>query len=335
MRPRLFQRFATGRPRAAPASALHRPRARPGPWRRRDATRRRGAPGRLRRRAAARLPGRGRPARRERGDVPMPACPSACSSSTTSSTSGGWCAPRCGSAAASRSSPRPATAPRPSGSRGELQPDLVVLDLGLPDLAGHEVLTRIRAASPAPRSSSSPARDASALGRGAGRGLRPEGRRARLPGRPPGVGRRARRGRGGPRAAARADQRPARSTVRLRAPAGVGPGAAGRRPAGDQRARRQRHHPRRVRLPDPGVAEPATLRIDVIDRGGTPEPQPPSDTEEHGRGLTSSTRSPPPGGWTPCPRRQGRLGGAGPRALSPARPLRFPVGAVPARRTPV
>jgi DNA-binding NarL/FixJ family response regulator len=31
---------------------------------------------------------------------------------------------------------------------------------------------------------------------------------------------------------------------------------------------------------------PTTLRIDVIDTGsGTPEPQPPSDTEEHGRGL--------------------------------------------------
>ena len=30
----------------------------------------------------------------------------------------------------------------------------------------------------------------------------------------------------------------------------------------------------------------ATLRIDVLDAGaGTPEPQPPSETEEHGRGL--------------------------------------------------
>lgn len=31
---------------------------------------------------------------------------------------------------------------------GELQPDLIVLDLGLPDIAGHEVLTRLRTAAP-------------------------------------------------------------------------------------------------------------------------------------------------------------------------------------------
>jgi CheY-like chemotaxis protein len=34
-------------------------------------------------------------------------------------------------------------------SAARYQPDLIVLDLGLPDLAGHEVLTRLRAVSPA------------------------------------------------------------------------------------------------------------------------------------------------------------------------------------------
>jgi CheY-like chemotaxis protein len=42
------------------------------------------------------------------------------------------------------------------------------------------------------------------------------------------------------------------------------------------------HSACRIRL----SLSPATLRIDVIDRGeGTPEPQPSSSTEEHGRGL--------------------------------------------------
>ena len=35
------------------------------------------------------------------------------------------------------------------GMASECQPDIVVLDLGLPDLAGHEVLTQLHAASPA------------------------------------------------------------------------------------------------------------------------------------------------------------------------------------------
>jgi DNA-binding NarL/FixJ family response regulator len=40
--------------------------------------------------------------------------------------------------------------------------------------------------------------------------------------------------------------------------------------------------PCRIRL----ALTPSTLRIDVLDTGaGTPEPQPPSSTEEHGRGL--------------------------------------------------
>ena len=84
---------------------------------------------------------------------------SACSWSTTSSTCVGCCAPPCGSGAASTWSARPATAAEAVRLAESLHPDVVVLDLGLPDIAGREVLTRIRERSPgSPRWSSSPAR---------------------------------------------------------------------------------------------------------------------------------------------------------------------------------
>ncbi len=146
MRPRLFERFATGRaPGWHRARALHRPRAGPRPRRRRLL------------RAVA------RPSSRPASSS------SACRSGR--SRSGPTADDRLGFGRADPSPPggrrrgrppagphRPAF-PRRLRGRGEaadgaeavrlaaqLQPDVVVLDLGLPDLAGREVLSRHPAA---------------------------------------------------------------------------------------------------------------------------------------------------------------------------------------------
>ena len=76
-------------------------------------------------------------------------CCARCCWSTTWSTSVGWFVPRCASEAASRSWRRAGDGAEAVRLAGETHPDLVVLDLGLPDIAGRDVLGRIREVSPA------------------------------------------------------------------------------------------------------------------------------------------------------------------------------------------
>ena len=71
-----------------------------------------------------------------------------CSSSRTSPRSGASCAPRSAPKATAWSKPKPASAA--SIDAGTHKPDLAIVDLGLPDMDGVEVIRRIRAWSPMP-----------------------------------------------------------------------------------------------------------------------------------------------------------------------------------------
>ena len=168
----------------------------------------------------------------------------------------------------------------------ELQPDVVVLDLGLPDLAGHEVLSGIRAASPASKVVVFSGADASGIreqvegyvakdaeldhlldllesvGRERGDQASME-----LPQDPSSV-RRARR--------FVADKLTAWGLDQLRDDALL--------VTSELTANAITHAESSCELRL--TLTSSALRIDVVDSGaGTPEPQPRSFTEEHGRGL--------------------------------------------------
>jgi DNA-binding response OmpR family regulator len=177
----------------------------------------------------------------------------------------------------------------------ELQPDLVVLDLGLPDLAGHEVLTGIRDASPATKVVVFSGVDGSGLEKQVDGYVPKDAELGFLVDLVETVSRGA-------------DMLQAEAHVTARAALGL--------PRDLTSVRLARHFVRdqirqwgldgilddallvtselsanaithaesdcEIRL----TLSAASLRIDVGDGGvGTPEPQPPSATEEHGRGL--------------------------------------------------
>ena len=212
---------------------------------------------------------------------------------------------------------------------GDLSPDVVVLDLGLPDLAGREVLSRIRDASPATKVVIFSGHDLSGHewleGQVAGYVLK-DTQLDYLVDLLESVGRRTSE-EAVLQLPRRADQRPARPPLRVRAAGGVGAGGDPRRRAPrDERARRERDHPRGLHLPAPGVPDPhhAADRRDrhrrghsraaaaQRDRGARPRAAP-RRRGDHGVGAGAG-----PG------RRQGRLGRAGPPRLTPwpAAPVR-------------
>jgi DNA-binding NarL/FixJ family response regulator len=171
-----------------------------------------------------------------------------------------------------------------------LEPDLVVLDLGLPDLAGREVLTRIRDACPRTKvvvfSSTDPDDEAWVRENVEGYVLKDE-TLDYLVGLLESVA---------PRVSEQAEiDLPLALTSAAEARRFVTRTAAGWTLDQDllddallvvsELAANGVTHGRsalRVKV----SLKPAALRIEVSDRGrGTPEPQPPSQTEEHGRGL--------------------------------------------------
>lgn len=171
----------------------------------------------------------------------------------------------------------------------DLRPDIVVLDLGLPDIAGHEVLSQIRAASPTSKvvvfSGLETADRAWIVNQVEGFVLK-DAELDYLVDLLVSVG------------------QPADTVATLDLPQALTSAAEARRfvagkvtdwgledllddallVASELAANAVTHadSPCRIRL----SVNAATLRIDVIDTGsGTPEPQPASWTEEHGRGL--------------------------------------------------
>ncbi len=175
----------------------------------------------------------------------------------------------------------------------ELQPDLVVLDLGLPDLAGHEVLTRVRAASPHSKVVVFSGADDSGLESEVEAYVPKGAELGYLVDLVESVGR-------GDLALAH----PETVQVSLGLPKELSSVRLARRFVAERlrewglesleddallvtselaaNAITHAGSDCEIRL----TLSPASLRIDVGDRGvGTPEPQPPSVTEEHGRGL--------------------------------------------------
>jgi len=171
---------------------------------------------------------------------------------------------------------------------GSLQPDVVVLDLGLPDLAGQEVLSSIRALSPTSKvvvfSGSEDERDA--FGRHVDGYVLKDSKVDYLIDLLQSVGQRA--GRQSaidlPRAltsAADARRFVSRTVQEWELAALLDDAVL----VASELATNAVTHAKstcQIRL----SLHPTSLRIDVVDTGaGTPEPQPESATEEHGRGL--------------------------------------------------
>ena len=148
----------------------------------------------------------------------------ACSSSTTTRSSGRDSSPCSGAAPSSRSSPRPAPSRRRSRPLAGSEPNLVVMDVRLPDGSGIEACREIRAELPGHAR-----RHADEL---SGRGRRPVGDRRRRERLPPQAGPRARPGRG-PRG--RRTRRVAARSRGDRAGPRAGPADRDRRPAGRAR----------------------------------------------------------------------------------------------------
>jgi CheY-like chemotaxis protein/anti-sigma regulatory factor (Ser/Thr protein kinase) len=171
----------------------------------------------------------------------------------------------------------------------DLDPDVTVLDLGLPDLAGHELLTRLREAAPRTKVVVFSGADASehqvAEGQVEGYVLK-DTQLDYLVDLLESVTRRQ-------SAEAQVDLPRELTSVRLarRFVAGLLADWGLESLRDDAllvtselaaNAITHAHSTCRLRV----SLNPTTLRIDVIDTGsGTPEPQPPSATEEHGRGL--------------------------------------------------
>ncbi len=176
---------------------------------------------------------------------------------------------------------------------GELQPDLVVLDLGLPDLAGHEVLTRVRAASPGSKVVVFSGADDSGLESEVEAYVRKDVELGYLVDLVESVGR-----------GELAEAHPETTQVSLGLPKKLTSVHLARRFVAERlqewgleslqddallvtselaaNAVTHAESDCEIRL----TLSAASLRIDVGDRGvGTPEPQPHSATEEHGRGL--------------------------------------------------
>ena len=177
----------------------------------------------------------------------------------------------------------------------DLLPDLVVLDLGLPDLAGHEVLTRIRDVSPATKVVVFSGADSSGLEKQVDGYVAKDADLGYLVDLVESVA----RGAGAPEAVAQVTDRAA-----LGLPRDLTSVRLARHFVRDQirewgldailddallvtselaaNAITHADSDCEIRL----TLSAASLRIDVGDGGtGTPEPQPPSSTEEHGRGL--------------------------------------------------